>query len=72
MAKPQFTIRERHRVTWDVTDAVRAAQNAGRNAISLLLRVDYTGHYIAGQGYKFCGPDWPAPALRPRLCLITR
>ncbi len=72
MAQPEFTIAPRRTVRWDVTEAVRAAQQEGRMAISLLVRVDYTGYYIAGHGYNFCGPDFPAVEQRPRLCLTVR
>jgi len=71
MARPEFTVAQRRTLSWDVTEEVRRAQREGRRSISLLVRVDYTGYYIAGQGYNFCGSDFPAEESRPRLCLIT-
>ncbi|MHB9133349.1 MAG: FG-GAP repeat domain-containing protein [Armatimonadota bacterium] len=71
-APPVWTVQPRRTLRWDVTEAVRTAQRDGRNTISLLLRVDYTGKYIGGQGYKFCGPEWPAVDLRPRLVLVAK
>ncbi|OPZ84868.1 MAG: hypothetical protein BWY76_01668 [bacterium ADurb.Bin429] len=71
-APPQFTVQPRRTLRWDVTAAVRDALKQGRTSISLLVRVDYTGKYIAGQGYRFCGPAWKDETLRPRLVLITK
>lgn len=68
---PAFNVQPRKR-TWDVTAAVREAQQAGRSSVNLLLRVDYTGHYVAGQGVRFCSPDHPKPNERPRLVIVTR
>lgn len=68
---PVFTVQTPRR-TWDVTEAVRQAQAAGEQQISLLVRVDYTGHYVAGQGLRFCGPDWKDVANRPKLVLATK
>jgi hypothetical protein len=56
-------------LTWDVTPAVRAALQAGRTSISLLVRAEFTGNYGAGAGYHFCGPDWPRIESQPRLIL---
>ncbi len=52
---------------WDVTKAVRAAQAEGRDSLDLLVRLDYTGHYVAGEGFVFCGPGWDALEDRPHL-----
>lgn len=70
-AKPQFTVEQRRRLVWNVTGAVRAARQKGQAEFSLLVRIDYTGKYVSGQGYKFCGPQRPAPEFRPRLTLTV-
>lgn len=67
-----FTVRPRRTLRFDVTEAVRAARKDGRGTVSLLVRVDHTGPYVAGQGYRFCGPGFPEPKLRPRLSVTTR
>ena len=65
----QLTIRERRTLSWDVTEAVRAARQSGKTAISLLVRIDYTGKYVDNLGYEFCGHDFPRVEKRPRLRL---
>jgi hypothetical protein len=56
---------------WDVSDAVRSAAKSGAGTVSLLVRVDDTGHYVSGKGYTFCDAEHPAINLRPRLRVIT-
>lgn len=67
---PVFMVQTPRR-TWDVTSAVQQAQSQGENQINLLVRVDYTGHYVAGQGMRFCGPNWQDVGSRPKLVLVT-
>jgi len=69
---PQFTVLARRTLSWDITPAVREALKAGRTSISLLIRAEYTGKYVGGVGYNFCGPNWPQIESRPRLSLVTR
>lgn len=69
LAEQVDTVRPVQTLTWDVTPAVRAALQAGRTSISLLVRAEFTGNYGAGVGYQFCGPDWPRVGSRPRLVL---
>lgn len=68
---PVFTVDNRRR-TWDVSEVLRDAQRTGATEVNLLVRVDYTGHYVAGQGLVFCGPAWKAVDERPKLVLTTR
>lgn len=58
-AKPQFTVQQRRRLVWDVTAAVRAAQEQGQAEISLLVRIDYTGKYVSGQVTSSAVPSGP-------------
>jgi hypothetical protein len=71
-AQTEFTREPRRTLHWDVTAAIRDAQAANRNEISLLIRVDYTGKYINGSGYSFSGVDDPNVELRPRLRIVSR
>ena len=71
-AQPSRVIGRQHTIAWDVTAALAAAQKEGRDTISLLVRVDNTGKYIAGKGYQFHGSDSPAVELRPKLTIIER
>jgi hypothetical protein len=70
MSEPVNSVKAVQTVTWDVTQAVREALQAGRDSVSLLVRAEYTGKYVAGAGYNFCGPDWPRIQARPRLVLV--
>jgi len=72
MAEPINTVKAAQKVMWDVTPAVREALRAGRTSISLLIRAEYTGKYVAGEGYNFCGPAWPRIETRPRLVLESK
>ncbi|MHB9026904.1 MAG: hypothetical protein ACYC7E_22445 [Armatimonadota bacterium] len=65
------TVRPRHTIRWDVTKAVLAATSTG-GTVSLLIRADYTGYYIDGRGYRFCGMEFPAVNQRPRLVLLSK
>jgi hypothetical protein len=56
---------------WDVSDAVRRAQEKSERTIDLLIRVDDTGHYVSGRGYTFCDASHPDVKLRPRLRVIA-
>ena len=67
MAEPVNTVKAVQTVVWDVTPAVREALQAGRATISLLIRAEYTGKYVAGAGYNFCGPAVAQAEYRPRL-----
>jgi hypothetical protein len=69
--EPKLTVQSRRR-TWDVTEAVLEAVKNGKSEVSLLLRFDYTGHYVANQGLRFCSVDNKVVEDRPRLVVITR
>jgi hypothetical protein len=56
---------------WDVTHAVNAAIAQGKSSVTLLLRLDYTGHYTGG-GITFHAPDAKALAARPALELVLK
>ncbi len=71
MAEPRQVIRRRHVISWDVTEAVRTGLERGDDSVSLLIRVDNTGKYIAGQGYRFHGNAADEVEARPRLRVIT-
>lgn len=68
-AKPVFQSGARAPISWDVTSAVREAQKAGRDAVCFLIRLDYTGPYVAGAGCVFAGAGAKEVATRPRLAL---
>ncbi len=70
--QPLWTVEPQHTLTWDVTAAAREALREGHNTLSLLLRVDYAGPYIAELGYRLCGASHPDVNARPRLTLIGR
>ncbi len=72
MLQPNFTVGERKKFKFDVTEAVRAAQKEGKNAISLLLRVDCTGRTNTANYDGLCGSEFPIEDLRPKLRLTTR
>ena len=72
MAEAIHTVQPRQTVVWDVTRAVREAQQASQTSISLLIRAEYTGKYVAGAGYNFYGPAAPQVEFRPRLCLFNK
>ena len=72
MAEAIHTVQPRQTVVWDVTRAVREAQQAGQPSISLLIRAEYTGKYVAGAGYSFYGPAASQVEFRPRLCLLNK
>src|SRR4051812_3556844 len=65
LARTDLTIKDRHTLTWDVTEAVRAVQKEKNGTVSFLVRVDYTGPYVAGRGYVFCGSEFPSVECRP-------
>ena len=71
-APPINQVLPRLTLTWDVTRAVREALQAGRTSVSLLIRAENTGKYVAGDGYNFCGPTWAQVESRPRLCLVSK
>ena len=70
-ATPMFLAGPDTRVAWDVTKAVSRARKAGRDSLTFLIRVDYTGHYVAGAGKVFIGTSALNVEQRPRLILIT-
>jgi hypothetical protein len=51
---------------WDVTQAVNQAIAQQKTSVTLLLRLDYTGHYTGG-GSLFHAHDAKAPNTRPAL-----
>ncbi len=55
---------------WDVTQAVNHAIAQGKPSVTLLLRLDYTGHYSGGH-YRFHAPDAKNISTRPALELVT-
>ena len=67
--KPVFLVAKSPLVEFDVTQALQEAQREGKSSVTLMLRVPYTGHYAAGVGYKFHGPESPQVEARPRLVL---
>ncbi len=69
--EPVVDQRHVQRLRWDVTQAVRAAHDQGRNQVDLLIRVDGTGPDVAGRGLRVCGPGWPVIDQRPKLILTT-
>ncbi len=69
-APPVFTIGAALWRSWEITEAVRAAQRDGRT-LHLLLRFEYTGPYVAGARNTFAGLAWPDAERRPHL-LLTR
>ncbi|MCE9606443.1 MAG: DNRLRE domain-containing protein [Planctomycetia bacterium] len=69
--EPVLLVQNRRR-TWDVTEAVRDAVRNRQTSVNLLLRVDYTGHYAAGQSMRFCSPEHASVNDRPRLVLVTK
>jgi hypothetical protein len=71
-AHPVFMVTAATTLRWDVTAAVRDAQQQGRERLDLLVRVDYTGHYVSNVGFKLCGPGWKDAAQRPSLILTTK
>ncbi|MCG3147350.1 MAG: hypothetical protein PCFJNLEI_00789 [Verrucomicrobiae bacterium] len=70
MARPLETVTARHVLKWDVTEAVREALQAGRPAVSLLLRPEFNGKTYANVEWSFCRPDFKVIGQRPRLCLV--
>lgn len=68
-AWPVFQAAPVVRVAWDVTPAVREALKAGRDSVSFVIRLDYTGHYVAGAGKAFFGNGDKNPTYRPQLVL---
>lgn len=68
MAQPATTVKAMQAVRWDVTTALKV----GAKSLSLLVRAENTGKYVAGEGYNFCGPNWPRIESRPRLVLETK
>lgn len=67
-----WTVDLRQTRTWDVTAAVRDALKAGSKELNLLLRVDYSGAYGNGQGYRLLGTEKTDPKYGPRLELLTK
>jgi len=72
MLQPNFTVGERKKFRFDVTEAVRAAQKEGKTAISLLLRVDCTGRTNNSNYDGLCGSQFPIEELRPKLRLVVK
>ena len=70
-AAPMFVAGPDTRVAWDVTKAVNRVRKAGLDSVTFLIRVDYTGHYVAGEGKVFVGTSALNVEQRPRLILIT-
>ena len=67
--QPVFQVLKSPLVEFDVTQALQEAQREGKSSVTLMLRVPYTGHYAAGVGYQFHGPESPQVEARPRLVL---
>jgi hypothetical protein len=72
MTIPRHVIGRQQAIVWDVTKVLQTAQAEKRDSLSLLVRVDNTGKYIAGKGYSFHGCDAAAVDFRPRLNVILR
>lgn len=70
-AQPVYELQPRQFVHWDVTEAVKQAAREGKTGVSLLVRMDYTGPYLAGRGYDFEGAKSPFVAYRPTLTLVS-
>jgi hypothetical protein len=72
MATPRREVAARQVIAWDITRELQSMRDAGHNSLSVMIRVDYTGKYVANAGYQFYGSDWPDVKLRPRLNIIAR
>ncbi|MCG3147351.1 MAG: hypothetical protein PCFJNLEI_00790 [Verrucomicrobiae bacterium] len=72
LVRPLTPVTARQVVRWDVTAAVRAAIQAGRRSVSLLVRGEHNGPYSAAEEWSFVRPNFQNVNQRPRLCLIGK
>jgi hypothetical protein len=71
-APPALSVGNSTDFRWDITRAVHEAQKRKQTRLDILVRVDYTGHYLDRAGRMFCGPAWQEEGKRPRLILSTK